>query len=345
MQSIFNEHTICSYIDVIKKKGEIDTMNETELVREIEAKYDNTAGIAVQKNGKLVYEKYFGGHEKTDTIHIFSVTKSIVSILIGIAIDQGYIKSVDQKVLEFFPDYTIKQREKTIKNITLKNILTMTAPYKYKSEPFTKVFGSKDWTKAGLDLLGGKGTIGDFKYSTVGAQVLSGVLESATGKPMLEFAAQNLFSPLGINAPAPANVSNKEEHMAFIYEKNVRGWIVDPKGLPTAGWGLTLAPQDMAKIGQLYLNKGDWNGKQIVSEYWVNESTKVHSKWGEFSYGYLWWNLDADGSGAFAALGDSGNTIYVNPKEQVVVGIACHFKPQAKDRIDLINKYILPQIN
>ena len=319
-------------------------MNDTELIREIETEYNNTAGLVVQKNAKLIYEKYFNGYKETDTIHTFSVTKSITSILIGMAIDQGYIKSVDQKVLEFFPDYAIKRGEKTIQDITLKNILTMTAPYKYKSEPYTRVYGSEDWTKAALDLLGGKGTIGDFKYSTVGAQILSGVLQNATGKSVLEFAAENLFTPLGIRAPAPTKFANKEEHIAFFKDKYVSGWIVDPKGLPTTGWGLTLCPRDMAKIGQLYLNQGTWNDKQLVSASWIKESTKEHTRWNEFPYGYLWWNLDSDGSGTFAALGDGGNTIYVNPKEQVVIVIACHFKPRAKPRIELINKYILPQI-
>jgi CubicO group peptidase (beta-lactamase class C family) len=230
-------------------------MNDSELIREIETKYSNTSGLVVQKNGELIYEKYFDNYKETDTIHIFSVTKSITSILIGMAIDQGYIRSIYQKVLEFFPDYAIKRGEKTIQNITLKNMLTMTAPYKYRSEPYTKVYGSQDWTKAALDLLGGKGTIGDFKYSTVGAQILSGVLQNATGKSVLEFAAENLFTPLEISTPAPTIFANKEEHLAFFRDKHVGGWVVDPKGLPTAGWGLTLCPRDMARIGQLYLKE------------------------------------------------------------------------------------------
>ncbi|MEL7658436.1 MAG: serine hydrolase, partial [Bacillota bacterium] len=138
--------------------------------------------------------------------------------------------------------------------------------------------------------------------------------------------------------------ADKEEHMAFFKDKYVSGWVVDPKGLPTTGWGLTLCPRDMAKIGQLCLNQGTWNDKKLVSASWIKESTKEHTRWNEYLYGYLWWNLDFDGSGTFAALGDSGNTIYINPKEQVVIAIACHFKPRAKLRIELINKYILPQI-
>lgn len=104
----------------------------------IKKEYSNIACIIVKKDGSLVYEKYFDGYTKEDVLHIASVTKSIISILIGIAIDKGYIKNIDQKVLEFFPDYTIRRGEKTIQNITIQNMLTMTAPYKYKSEPYTK---------------------------------------------------------------------------------------------------------------------------------------------------------------------------------------------------------------
>jgi len=316
-------------------------MNDLEFLCQIQKDYGNTAGLVIMKNGQLVYEKYFEGHTSTDPIHIFSVTKSVTSILIGMAIKQGYIKSVDQKVLEFFPDYTVKRGERTIQGITLADILTMTAPYKYRSEPFTKVFGSEDWTKAALDLLGGRGAAPEFKYSTVGAQILSGVLQNATGRPMLDFAADNLFTPLEITPPKPTALVGKDAHMAFIKDKYVSGWAVDPKGTPTAGWGLTLCPRDMAKIGQLYLNLGVWNGNRLVPRSWVAESTIEHSRWDALPYGYLWWIL---GSGAYAALGDSGNAIYVNPKEQVVIAVAAHFKPGGKLVTELIDRYILPQI-
>ena len=314
-------------------------MNDKALIREIESTYSNIAGLAIQKNGELLYEHYYNGYQDSDTIHICSVTKSIFSILIGIAIDRGYIRSVDQAVLEFFPNYSIKRGEKTIQRITLKNILTMTASYKYKHEPYTKVYGSEDWTKAALDLLGGKGKIGDFKYSTVGAQILSGVLQNATGKSVTEFAAESLFTPLGISTPAPTVLAGKEQHIAFLKEKQVSGWVVDPQGLPTAGWGLTLRLRDMLKVGHLCLNQGKHNGKQIVSASWIKESTREHAHWKEYSYGYLWWNLDKNGNGAFAAIGDSGNTIYVSPEEQLVIALACSFKPRVRSIGDLLRQF------
>lgn len=308
----------------------------------INSSYNNTAGIIVLKNGKTLYENYFNGYTAANNLHVASVTKSIFSALIGIAIENGYIKSIDQKVLDFFPDYTVSKGEKAIQSVTIKNMLTMTAPYKYKSEPYEKFFTSDNWIKAALDLLGGKGQAGQFTYSAiVGTHILSGILVKATGQSVLDFATENLFSPLEIHVGHNVVLHNKEEHIAFFQDKNVSGWVADPQGLNTAGFGLTLTPMDMAKIGQLYLNRGVWNGKQIVPAWWIDESTKEHSRWGELSYGYLWWIID-EKEHIYAAMGDGGNVIYVNTKKKMVVSIASLFIPNAKDRLKLIKEYIEP---
>ena len=313
-----------------------------ELEKTINNSYNNIAGIVVLKNGETLYENYFSGYTAADAIHVASVTKSIFSALIGIAIDNGYIKSIDQKVLDFYPDYTIKQGEKMLQSVTVKNMLTMTAPYKCESEPYEEFFASDNWLKFALDLLGGNGQIGEFRYSPiVGIHILSGILVKATGQSVFDFAAENLFSPLGISVRHNVVLHNKEEHLAFFQDKNVSGWVADRQGVNTAGWGLTLTPMDMAKIGQLYLYGGIWNDRQIVPAGWIDESTKEHSRWGELSYGYLWWIID-DKDHIYAALGDGGNVIYVNTKKKMVVSIASLFMPDAKDRIELIKEYIEP---
>jgi CubicO group peptidase (beta-lactamase class C family) len=97
----------------------------------------------------------------------------------------------------------------------------------------------------------------------------------------------------------------------------------------------------MAKIGRLYLDNGMWNGKQIVPAWWVSESTKEHSRWGELSYGYLWWIID-NKRHAYAAMGDGGNVIYIDTQKQMVISIASLFVPDAKDRIGLIMEHIVP---
>lgn len=314
------------------------------LEKTINSDYNNITGIIVLKNGKTLYENYYNGYTANDTVHVASVTKSVFSALIGIAIDNGYIKSIDQKVLDFFPEYTIKRGEKTIQSVTIKDMLTMTAPYKYKSEPYTKFFSSDNWIKAALDLLGGKGQIGEFMYSAIiGTHILSGILVKATGQSVLDFATENLFSPLGIKVGHNVVLHNKEEHFAFLKDKNVSGWVVDSQGINPAGWGLTLTAMDMAQIGQLYLEGGVWKDKQIISAQWIAESTKEHSRWEEYklSYGYLWWIID-DKEQIYAALGDGGNVIYVNTKKEMVISIASLFMPRVEDRIKLIKEYIEP---
>ncbi|WP_261830608.1 serine hydrolase domain-containing protein [Inconstantimicrobium mannanitabidum] len=308
----------------------------------INSSYNNTAGIIVLKNGKPVYEKYYNGYTATNNLHVFSVTKSIISILIGIALDKGYIKSINQKVLDFFPDYAVKGGERTIQDVTLKDMMTMTAPYKYKSESYEEYFTSDNWVNSALDLLGGKGKIGEFRYTPlIGPDILSGVLVKTTGQSVLDFATENLFSLLGINVEGNIVFRNKEEQLAWYKEKNVRGWVADPQGVNTAGWGLNLTTMDMAKIGQLYLDEGRWKDKQIISTEWIYESTKEHSRCGKLSYGYLWWVID-NKEHIYAAMGDGGNIIYVNAKKKMVISIACLFMPHAKDRIKLIKEYIEP---
>lgn len=317
---------------------------KTKLEKIINSSYSNIGGIIVLKDGQTLYENYFNKCGATSTFHVFSVTKSIISILIGISIDKGYIKSINDKVLDFFPDYTVKRGEKTIQEVTLKDMLTMTAPYKYKAKPYTEYFASDNWVKASLDLLGGKGKLGEFRYAPlIGPDIFSGILVKATGQSVIDFASEYLFSPLGIHVEGNIIFHNKEEQLDWYKEKNVKGWVSDRTGVNTAGWGLNLTPWDMTKLGQLYLDNGIYKGKQIISSDWINESTKEHSRCDQWrlSYGYLWWIIDKE-EHAYAAMGDGGNVIYINEKKKMIVAIASFFMPKAKDRLGLIKKYIEP---
>ncbi len=310
----------------------------------IEKEYGNIAGIIVLKDDNVVYKKYFNQCSENDPIHIFSVTKSIVSMLFGIALDKGCIKNLDEKVIGFFPNYQIKKREKTIQHITIRNLLTMTAPYKYRFNPYPKYFSSEDWVMSSLDFLGGRGKNGNFKYAPIiGIDILSGVLINTTGKSVLEFAQDNLFYPLGIFVDKNIYFQNKQEQLDFYKSKGANGWVADLKGTNTAGWGLSLTTMDMAKLGQLYLNEGYWNGRQIISGKWIAESTQVQSVWKarHLKYGYLWWVID-EAEHSYAALGDGGNAIYVNPKDRIVVAVSSLFVPGVKDRIDFIKREIEP---
>ncbi len=313
---------------------------------------ENITQIIAYKDNELVIEDNRKDFKREDTMNIMSVTKSVTSLLIGIAIDKGYIKSVDDKIMDYFPKgvYTPKRGEKTIYDIRVKHLLTMTAPYKGKSEPWKKVCTSEDWVITILDSLGGNNhVIGEFRYHTLGTQILLGIIGSATKMNVLDFANKFLFEPLNIEKRSNANCITKEDQFNYLMNKGPHGkvWFLDPKEMPTAGWGLSLSAFEMAQIGLMCLNNGVFNNQRIVSETWINEMTKSYvsldEKFGNQDYGYLWW-LPHRTSDIFAAIGDGGNVIYINRKENVVVAITGYFKPLIFDRVEFIEKNILPAL-
>lgn len=174
-------------------------MNRKELHDFIKEKQPNICQISCYKDGKEVYSDEWNNYKKGDACHVMSATKSIVALLVGIALDKGFIKSIDQPVLDFFPEYKIKRGEKTIQKVTIKHLLTMTAPYKYKYEPWTKICSSDDWTVSALDFLGGrKGLTGQFKYSTLGIHILTGIISKTSGLKVVDFANKFLFEPIRV---------------------------------------------------------------------------------------------------------------------------------------------------
>ena len=329
-------------------------MNKIELHQYISESRENESNICqiyALKNETEAYHDEWYDFKIDDAVNVMSVTKGVMAILIGIAKDKGYIKSTEQKVLEFFPDYAVKRGEKTIYDVTLKHLLTMTAPYKYRSEPWTKVCTSEDWTKAALDLLGGRaGITGEFKYATLGIQILSGVIENASGMKCIDFANQYLFKPLGIPEHQIHGDSSKEDQFEYLMSKKPKKneWYSDPKDTVTAGWGLTLSACDMAKIGAMLLNDGVYHEKRIISEEWIKQMTspiiELGEKFGNMYYGYLWYRLDKE-KNIFAAIGDGGNVIYANAEKNISIGVTGTFKPRIFDRIALIEKHVIPLID
>ena len=279
-----------------------------------------------------------------------SATKSIVALLVGIAVDRGQIASIDDKVLSYFPDYQVKRGEKTIYDVTIRHLLTMRAPYKGKGDPWSKVCISENWTYASLDFLGGRGGLTDeFNYKTVCLHILSGILYKATGMTTVEYANEYLFKPLGIAPHENYYAKSAEEHKHFTMDKEPKTnvWFADRDGLGTPGYGLCMCAKDMAKIGQLCLNEGVWEGKQIISASWIKDMTRPRKiegqMWRGMMYGYLWWITNPE-KNIYAAIGNSGNVIYVNPDKNVVVSVASYFKPTIFDRVDFIEEYVLKSL-
>ena len=263
----------------------------------------NICQIHAIKDEKTVFDDCWHGYTADNTVNVMSVTKGVMAILTGIAMDKGLITS-------------------------LEHLLTMTAPYKYRSEPWTKVCTSDDWTKAALDLLGGRaGITGEFKYATLGIQILAGIIESSTGMSCLDFANEYLFKPLGIPEHIPHGDSSKEDQFEYLMSKAPRKneWYSEPGGTVTAGWGLALSAKDMSKIGWMLLNDGVYEGKSILSGDWINRMTspiiRLGEDFGNMYYGYLWYRPNKLKS-VFAAIGDGGNVIYANPEKNISVGVS-----------------------
>ena len=310
----------------------------------------NICQIHAIRGGETVYDVCWHGFTTEDSMNVNSVTKGIVSLIAGIALDKGCIKSVDQKVMDFFLDYTVKRGEKTIYDVTVRHLLTMTAPYKGRSEPWKRVCTSEDWTYATLDYLGGRnGITGEFRYATLGIQILAGIIESASGEKCIDLANKYLFEPLGLPARIPHGDSSKEDQFDFFMNKNPRKpeWYTDPQGAVTAGWGLCMSARDMAVVGDLVLNDGVYDGKRVISEEYLQDMLKPHIKLGErmgfMNYGYLWYK-PFDDRDIYAAIGDSGNIIYVSKEEGISVGITGTFKPRIFDRVQFIEEKVLPCI-
>ena len=289
--------------------------------------------ITIIRNGYLVTDAYIYPYKKHTRHSIYSVTKSFTSALVGIALDKGYIKSVRQPLLEFFPEKTIANLDEQKKEITLENILTMSSgldtqdSWVYQRRGIYKMQMSGDWAQYVLDLPMARKPGEHFDYSNGGSYLLSAILQKTTGMSPLEFAKIHLFGPLGITD---------------VY------WPISPQGINTGHDGMKLVPIDMAKLGLLYLNNGRWEDKQIVSKAWVEDSTRTHIHaldTGIDGYGYQWWVPSANGNSPeyYMALGHLGQFIFVVPQKNLVVVFTSYLSDDsffiAKK---LLDNYIIP---
>ncbi len=285
--------------------------------------------LTVVRNGYMVVDVRIHPFSATSKHNIYSCTKSVVSALIGIAIDEGYIEGLQQSVLSFFPQRTIANRDVNKEAMSLEHLLTMTTgircqdSYLYRWTGLNQMRESEDWVQFVLDLPMQDEPGAQFEYCNVASFLLSAIIQETTGKSAIEFAEEHLFGPLGISEV---------------------DWSSSPQGISIGYSELRMHPHDMAKIGYLYLNDGHWDGKQIVPSAWVRASaSKFVSATLEDGYGYQWW---VDDSGMFLALGYRGQFIFVIPEKEMVVVFTSSLEdsdfyvPQT-----LLNEFIIPAAN
>jgi CubicO group peptidase (beta-lactamase class C family) len=270
-------------------------------------------GLAVARDGELLAQRYYNGSGPYVVHDVRSVTKSVVSILIGIAIDRGLIESVDQTLADYLGG-VVDSLDAAKGSITIRNLLTMSAGHRWQGLGSVHEWG--DWMNAPdqityvleKPLVDAPGT--RFNYSDGSAHLLSVILTEATGMRAVDFAAEHLFEPLGIGP---------------------RFWLTDNRGYSLGAAGIRLTPLDMLAIGALYLDGGVARGQRVVSEEWVSTSTRAHISTDDAvpygtSYGYLWWLGRAGDYEFYHAMGYGGQFIVNVPDLRLTVVATCDWR-------------------
>ena len=251
--------------------------------------------LLISIDGKVVEERYFHGAQRSYWANLKSVSKSVLSLLVGIAIDRGYLKGVGDTIGNFFPEYLGQTADPAKKGITLEDLLTMRSGLETTSRRnYGRWVQSSNWvshvlTRPMVNVPGGR-----MIYSTGNSHLLSAVLTKATGMSTFEFARRHLADPLGIT---------------------IRPWLRDPQGIYFGGNEMHLTPRAMLKIGELYLSQGRLGNQQVVSEAWIRESLKprTRSRWSGREYGYGWWIDSLAGYQAYYGYGHGGQFVFIVP--------------------------------
>jgi CubicO group peptidase (beta-lactamase class C family) len=305
-------------------------------------KFQNIHGILIVKDGRLVFEEYFYHYYRENRHNLASMTKSITSLLVGIAIEQGYIVGVDEKILPYFSEYLpLQQPDERKNNITIEDLLTMRhgldcddwnpASITYYEKDFP--YDQPDSIEATLNLpmLSLPGS--QYSYCSASTIVLGAIVAKATGKSIPEYSTKYLFDPLGIK---------------------LAGWMSVPGGARDTGGGMVMRHRDMARLGQLVLQNGNWNGVQIISEDWLQRSTQEHvpldfnATWGK-GYGYLWWLNDVPIAGtnihSISASGAGGQVITIFPELNMVIVITGgNYENDEGQPFKIMERLILPAV-
>ncbi len=280
--------------------------------------------LLVSHRGELIVEEYFNGQGRYQPANMKSASKSVISALVGIAIEQGYIKSVEQSIADFFPMLSGDDVPETKRTITVENLLTMQAGLRSTSNRnYGSWVVSDNWVRTALEqpMVARPGT--DMIYSTGSTHLLSAILTRATGMSTKAFAQEHLATPLGFT-------------MAY--------WSQDPQGIYFGGNDMEWTPRQMLAFGELYLNDGMYDGKRILPAGWVERSHQPYARsprgQGRF-YGYGWWLRNLGGLQVPLAWGFGGQLIFVMDELDMVVVATSDSEPGGSRRGHLRGLYDL----
>lgn len=307
-------------------------------LKAVEEDREDIHSIMILRQGKVVYEKWMGDGSPDKPHALWSVSKTFTSMAVGLSIGDGLLK-LDDKLITFFPDLLPAKVSENLKQITVRDLLTMNCGH--DTDPTGELLSGKgrdeNWVKKFLawPVTHRPGTY--FCYNSLGTYMLSAIVQKVTGQKVVDYLSKRLFFPLGIDKPE---------------------WEESPQGINCGGWGLYLKTEDLAKMGLLLLQRGSWNGKQILPEEWVEEATKCQvpsvpagmrpedaaknglteetSDWVQ-GYGYQTWQCRHH---AFRADGMYGQYIIVIPKAEAVIVVTAHVDDMQKE-LNMIWNHIL----
>jgi CubicO group peptidase (beta-lactamase class C family) len=263
------------FIDAVNKKN-IDSITWNGNTYELSSflKEKNSVSFLIIRNDSILYEQYFDGYDSSGIVPSFSASKSIVSALVGIAVGEGYIKNVNQPITDFFPELN----KETFGKITIEHLLNMRSGIQY-SESYFNPFGNVAKGYYGRNLAKKLKTLKTkeepdkhFDYVSYNTQLLGFIVERATGKRLAEYLEEKLWKPMGMEFDASWSIDSKKHN-------EVKAFCC-----------LNARARDFAKFGRLYLNNGNWNGKQLIPEEWVKKSTTITKDSKDSFYSYQWWH-------------------------------------------------------
>jgi CubicO group peptidase (beta-lactamase class C family) len=313
--SAVKEHIKCVDVELIE-----------QMKQDIGKNNINIKSFILIKDGETIDETYFDPSAQNSPARIFSCTKSVLSALTGIAIDEGRIASVDVKITDMLDMHNISISDEAISDITLKDALTMSSGLSIC--PSDEYLREHDPIKYILEQPMESEPESVFAYTGTGPHIVSAIIRKATGMETSLYAQEKLFDPLSIAPPE---------------------WTKDLSGLAVGGSGLYLTPRQLAKLGMLYLGEGVYDGKRIISREWVRESTgfaidtSFKKNDGETSgYGYYWW---LNGFGGYAAHGYAGQYIFVLPEKNAVAVFTSQLgEPDFPIPYGLMEQYVVPAL-
>ena len=282
----------------------LEEQAETAAIVEEALRTGPIKSFMLQRDGELLIDTHRMGMRAERTTNVKSVAKSIISLLVGIAIEQGHLSGVRQPIGEFFPNYFKRKPDPAKAAITIQDLLTMRAGLESTSiYNYGRWVVSDNWVEFALDRPLVEAPGGDMIYSTGSSHLLSVILTRASGMSTRAFAERHLFKPLGIT---------------------LGGWDRDPQGYYLGGNNMAFSPAALLRLGTMVMNQGVYQGKQIVPRAWIAESLQVYTRshFNPYDYGYGWWQRKLNGYTVQFAWGNGGQYILMIPALKTVIAIA-----------------------